>query len=69
MHGCGAGPLRHYEQFANSRDGGQVAPMIADHAVYGFTGGEFAGLDVIRGASERTWSTVEHERYAIEHLH
>lgn len=58
--------LRQYELVANSRDFDQVAPMIADNAVYWFNDGEFEGLDAIRRAFEMTWNTIEHERYAIE---
>ncbi|MDA8206391.1 MAG: nuclear transport factor 2 family protein [Thermaerobacter sp.] len=58
--------LRQYEQAANSRDFDHVAPMVADHAVYWFSDGEFEGLDAIRGAFEMTWNTIEQERYAIE---
>ena len=59
-------PCTNMSQAANSRDFDQVAPIVADNAVYWFSDGEFEGLDAIRRAFEMTWNTIEHERYAIE---
>lgn len=55
-----------FEQAANGTDFDQVAPLIADDAVYWFTGGSFEGADEVRRGFERTWATIRTETYRIE---
>jgi len=57
--------LRLYEQVANSRDFDQVAPLVADDAVYWFSNGSYAGLAAIRKAFESTWTAIAEEDYRI----
>jgi|SRR5579863_3216460 ketosteroid isomerase-like protein len=55
-----------FEAAANGTDFDQVAPLIADDAVYWFTNGSFEGLAAVRGAFEDTWETIQDETYRIE---
>jgi ketosteroid isomerase-like protein len=59
--------LKAYEVAGNSHDFAQVADMIHPNAIYRFTDGDFFGLEAIRGAFEKTWSSeVTDERYWLE---
>lgn len=58
--------LALFEQAANGGDFDQVAPLIADNAVYWFTDGSFEGADEVRRGFERTWEAIRTETYSIE---
>ena len=58
----------NYVEAANSRDFGQVAPFVAEDAVYWFTDGTFSGRDAIRRAFEATWSAIQDETYTIDNV-
>ena len=58
--------LRAYEQRTNTHHFEEVAPLIADNAVYWFNDGSFQGKDAIKQAFERTWAFIQDEYYAIE---
>lgn len=57
--------LRGYEKAANSRDFSNVAPFIADDAVFWFTNGEFKGKPAIQQAFEDTYASIQDETYII----
>jgi uncharacterized protein (TIGR02246 family) len=57
--------LRRYEAASNSHDFDQVAPLIADDAVYWFSNGTHLGIAAIRAAFESTWATIADEDYRI----
>ncbi len=46
--------LRDYEQRTNTHRFAEVAPLIADNAVYWFNDGSFQGKDAIKQAFEKT---------------
>jgi ketosteroid isomerase-like protein len=60
-----------YEAASNTREWAAVADLIHPDAFYRFTDGDFAGLNAIRGAFEKTWSNssnVQDERYYLTDL-
>ncbi|HLJ80087.1 MAG TPA: nuclear transport factor 2 family protein, partial [Ktedonobacterales bacterium] len=57
--------LRDYERQTNTHEFANVAPLLADDAVYWFDDGSFYGVDEIRDAFARTWAAIQNERYAI----
>ena len=60
--------LREYEQKTNTHRFEEVAPLIADNAIYWFSDGSFHGKDAIKQAVERTWAFIEDEQYTIEDI-
>ncbi len=58
--------LRAYERKTNTHNFEEVAPLIADNAVYWFNDGSFQGKDAIKQAFEKTWNLIQDEHYAIE---
>ncbi|MDE3231138.1 MAG: nuclear transport factor 2 family protein [Chloroflexota bacterium] len=60
--------LRRYEQAANSRNLDQVAPLIAENAIFWFINGVFVGRAAIKVAFEDTWATILDERYSITNI-
>src|SRR5258708_1085008 len=60
--------LRDYEQRTNTHPFPEVAPLIADNAVYWFNDGSFQGKDAIKQAFEKTWASIQDEHYAIENM-
>ena len=60
--------LREYEQRTNSHRFEEVAPLLAEHAVYWFNDGSFQGLNAIQQAFEKTWDLIQNERYSIEQV-
>ena len=61
--------MAEYERRNNSHSFDQVAPLIADDAIYFFNDGTFRGLPAIRQAIEKTWAYgVQDESYTIEDL-
>jgi len=60
--------LKMYEQAANSRNFDNVAPLIADRAVFWFTNGECKGKPAIRKAFEDTYASIQDETYTITDL-
>lgn len=57
-----------YEQRTNTHRFEEVAPLIADTAVYWFNDGSFQGKDAIKQAFEKTWAYIQDEHYAIENI-
>ena len=57
--------LKAYEKAANSRDFNDVAPFIADGAVFWFTNGVFKGKSAIQQAFEDTYANIHDETYSI----
>lgn len=57
--------LKTYEQAANTRDFGNVSPLIADDAMFWFTDGEYKGKSAIRKAFEDTYASIQDETYTI----
>jgi ketosteroid isomerase-like protein len=60
--------LEAYEKATNSRDFNNVAPLIADDAIYWFTNGTYVGKDVIRKEFEETWDRIKDEKYTISDI-
>ena len=60
--------LSEYERRANTHRFEEVAPSMADHAVYWFSDGSFQGKDAIEQAFEKTWAIIQDEHYAIENV-
>jgi ketosteroid isomerase-like protein len=60
--------MQAYEQRTNTHNFQDVAPLIADDAIYWFNDGSFYGVDEIRQAFERTWGIIQNERYRIESI-
>jgi ketosteroid isomerase-like protein len=60
--------MRRYEQATNRHDVDQLAPLIADDATYWFTDGSYHGIDAIKAALERTFTTILDEIYTIDEL-
>ena len=57
--------LEAYEQASNTCNFDNVAPLIADNALYRFTNGAFRGKTAIRKAFEETWANMQNETYTI----
>jgi ketosteroid isomerase-like protein len=57
--------LSRYEQASNSHEFDQVAPLLADDAVYWFSNGTYVGIEAIRRAFETTWAAILDEDYRI----
>ena len=55
--------LERYEADINRHDFDAVAPLISETAVFWFNDGSFVGHAAIRAAFERTWRTIQNERY------
>jgi len=60
--------MHQYERATNRHDFGELVPLIADDATYWFTEGSYHGIVAIRGAIERTFTTILDEVYRIEDL-
>lgn len=60
--------MRQYEQATNRHDFNQLTPLIADDATYWFTDGSYHGIDAIKAAVERTFTTILDEVYKIDQL-
>jgi len=60
--------LHEYERKINTHRFEEVAPLIADNAVYWFTDGSFQCKDAIKQAFEKTWAIIQDEHYTIEHM-
>src|SRR5450432_949073 len=60
--------MQEYERRTNTHNFQEVAPLIANDAIYWFNDGSFNGTDEIRQAFERTWDVIQNERYEIEHI-
>jgi ketosteroid isomerase-like protein len=60
--------LHVYEQRTNTHRFEEVAPLIADTAVYWFNDGSFQGKEAIKQAFEKTWKIIQEEHYAIENI-
>lgn len=60
--------LREYERCTNSHQFNEVAPLIADDALFLFSEGSFQGKKEIKQAFERTWAYIQDEHYAIEQV-
>lgn len=59
--------LRLYERRASSRSFENVAPLIANDAVFWFNDGSYVGTESIRKAFERTWSfEILEEKYWLD---
>ena len=57
--------FRAFERAANTQDFSEVAPYIADEAVYWFTDGKHIGIAAIRQAFEATWGHIADEQYVL----
>ncbi|GER91505.1 hypothetical protein KDW_56670 [Dictyobacter vulcani] len=60
--------MHAYEQRTNTHRFEEVAPLIADDAVFWFNDGSFQGKEAIRQAFEKTWAGIPEEQYAIENV-
>jgi ketosteroid isomerase-like protein len=60
--------MRAYEQKTNTHRFEEVAPLLADNAVYWFNDGSFQGKDAIKQAFEKTWDAIQNEQYTIEQV-
>lgn len=58
--------LREVERKTNIHRFEEVAPLIADNAIYWFSDGSFHGKAAIKEAFERTWAWIQDEHYALE---
>jgi len=57
--------LHEYEQRTNTHRFEEVAPLIADTAIYWFNDGSFQGKDAIKQAFEKTWDFIQNEHYTM----
>jgi|SRR5579859_3932737 len=60
--------LQELELKTNTHYFENVAPLIADNAVYWFSEGSYQGKEAIKQAFERTWDFIQDEHYAIEQV-
>ena len=61
--------LQLYERKASSRRFEDVAPLIADDAVFWFNDGSYVGMELIREAFERTWALeIQDEKYWLDNI-
>lgn len=60
--------IRQYEEATNSHNFDNVAPLVANNAVYWFSEGSYEGLVSIRKAFESAWDVVKDEVYAISNV-
>lgn len=58
--------LAEYIRRTNTHRFDEVAPLIAEDAVFWFSSGTFHGVAAIRAAFERTLAAIQDEDYAIE---
>lgn len=60
--------MREYESANNSHDIERVVPFIAEDANYWFSDGSYRGIEEIRAAIEKTFSTILDEVYEVRDL-
>src|SRR5258708_4130953 len=60
--------LHEYEQRTNTHRFEEIAPLIAEQAIYWFNDGSFQGIEAIKQAFEKTWALIQDEQYAIEQV-
>jgi hypothetical protein len=60
--------MQEYERNTNSHCFQEIAPLIADDAIYWFNDGSFRGIAEIKQAFEKTWSFILDEQYTIDHV-
>lgn len=60
--------LRELERRTNTHRFEEVAPLLADNAVYWFNDGSFQGKAAIKQAFEKTWAYIQDEHYALENV-
>jgi ketosteroid isomerase-like protein len=60
--------MREYEIRANGHRFENVAPLIAENALYWFSDGSFCGHDEIKKAFKHTWNTIRDEHYYIDNM-
>ena len=60
--------MRAYERSTNAHRFEEVAPLLADQAVYWFNDGSFQGIDAIKQAFEATWMVIRDEHYTLENV-
>ncbi len=60
--------LKDYERLSNNLNFDEVAPFIADDAVYWFSDGTHRGIGEIRRAFEKTWQHIQDEKYTIDNV-
>lgn len=57
--------LEKLSEATASQNFDQVAPLLAEDAIYRFTDGDFVGIDAIRAAFEQTWANYPDDRWEI----
>lgn len=57
--------LTEYERRTNTHNFDDVGGLIDDEAVFWFSSGSHHGKAAIHAAFERTWATIQEEKYAI----
>lgn len=60
--------MAEYERRLGTCDFDQVAPLIANDAIFWFTDGTHRGVGEIRKAFERTWSILKNETYWLDDM-
>ena len=55
-----------YCERINAHDFDQVAPLIAEDAVFWFSDGTHLGIDAVRQAFEQTWAKLGNETYWVD---
>jgi ketosteroid isomerase-like protein len=60
--------LREYERRTNTHCFENVAPLIANNALFWFNDGSFQGKDAIKQAFENTWAYIQEEQYSIDNV-
>jgi ketosteroid isomerase-like protein len=60
--------MEWYAQCTNTHHFAEIAPLLADDAVYWFNDGSFVGIAEIKAAFEKTWEIIQDEHYAIENI-
>lgn len=60
--------LKNYEVQANYHKWENIAPLIAESAVYWFSDGSYVGIDNIKEAFIRTFNKIQDEKYSINDI-
>lgn len=60
--------IKDYESKINLHIFESIEPHLSDEAVFWFSDGSYSGKDAIRKAFEKTWNTIQDEKYWLENL-
>ena len=60
--------IQTYEKLANKRNFDLLIPLISERAIFWFSDGSYTGIQEIRSAFERTWTSLPNEIYSISNI-